>query len=66
MVQWLRICAPNTGGLDLTHCQETRPCMPQPRPSTEINKNVLKKLLKKPKGLLKMWVMAVDIHYIEN
>ena len=28
-VQQLRLCAPNVGGPDLIHGQETRPCMPQ-------------------------------------
>ena len=50
MVQWLRICAPNTGGSDLIHRQETRPCMPQLRPSTEINKYFFFKATEEPKG----------------
>ena len=33
VVQWLRLCTPNTGGLGLISGQETRSGMPQLRPS---------------------------------
>ena len=34
VVQWLRLCAPNTGSPGLIPGQGTRSHMPQPRPST--------------------------------
>ena len=34
VVQWLRLCDPNAGGMGLIQGQETGSCMPQPRPST--------------------------------
>ena len=46
VVQWLRFCAPNAGGLGLIPGQETKSCMLQRRPSTakQINKiSLLKK-----------------------
>ena len=41
MTQWLRLCAPNAGGLGLTLGQRTRCHMPQLRPS--VAKYILKK-----------------------
>ena len=46
VVQWLRLCAPSTGGPGSIPGQETRVCMPQLRPSTakQINRYFKKKL----------------------
>ena len=47
MVQWLRLCAPNTGGLSSIPGQGTRPHMLKLRPGVAkyINKIVLKETL---------------------
>ena len=44
VIQWLRLCAPDAGGLGLIPGQGTRSHIPQLRPSTNKNKYEKKKV----------------------